>query len=82
MSKKKMTLKERYEAAKASKPKPEPTPAQAFVQRCMEACKVSENTVRGWLCGARTPDALAKEALAHEFNCTAEELFAQEGGKQ
>ncbi len=76
------TLKERYEEAKASKPQ---TPAQVFIQRCMDAAKVSENTVRGWLCNSRRPDALAQEALAIEFGCTAEELFPvqmEEGGQQ
>ena len=70
---KKMTLKERYEEAKNSKPSP--TPAQVFIQRCMEATKKSENTVRGWLCGSRTPEALEREALAKEFGCTVDELF-------
>lgn len=69
----KKTFKERYEEAKAEKQTP--TPAQVFIQRCMDACKVSENTVRGWLCNSRRPDALAQEALAREFGCTAEELF-------
>ena len=66
------TLKERYEAAKAEKQTP--TPAQVFIQRCMEATKKTENTVRGWLCGSRTPEKLEREALAREFGCTAEEL--------
>lgn len=76
---KKMTLKERYEEAKNSKPSP--TPAQVFIQRCMDACHVTENTVRGWLCGSRKPDTLAQEALAKEFGCTAAELF-EEGGEK
>lgn len=75
------TLKERYEEAKNSKPSP--TPAQVFIQRCMDACHVTENTVRGWLCNSRKPDALAQEALAKEFGCTVDELFpSEEGGKQ
>lgn len=78
---KKMTLKERYEEAKASKPSP--TPAKQFIERCMAAAKVTENTVRGWLCNSRRPDALAQEALAKEFGCSVEELFpAEEGGAE
>lgn len=81
MTQKAMTLKERYEEAKNSKPSP--TPAQVFIQRCMDACHVTENTVRGWLCNSRKPDALAQEALAKEFGCTADELFpTEEGGQQ
>jgi transcriptional regulator with XRE-family HTH domain len=41
----------------------------------MDACHVTENTVRGWLCNSRKPDALAQEALAKEFDCTVDELF-------
>lgn len=82
MNNTKKTLKERYEEAKAQDQKPKPTAAMRFIQRCMEAAKVSENTVRGWLCNSRKPDALAQEALAKEFGCTADELFpTEEGGK-
>lgn len=72
----KMTLKQRYEAER-EKDK-QTTAAKQFVLRCMEATKKSENTVRGWLCGSRTPGTLEREALAREFGCTAEELFPTE----
>ena len=68
-----MTFQELYAATKAEKQTP--TPAQIFIARCMEACKVSENTVRGWLCNSRRPDALAQEALAKEFGRPVDELF-------
>lgn len=68
-----MTLKEMYEAER-EKDK-QTTAAKQFILRCMEATKKSENTVRGWLCGSRTPEALEREALAREFGCTADELF-------
>ena len=68
-----MTFQDLY-AVEKEKDK-QTTAAKRFILRCMEACKVSENTVRGWLCNSRRPDALAQEALAKEFGCTAEELF-------
>jgi hypothetical protein len=68
-----MTFKKLYEMER-EKDK-QTTAAKQFILRCMEATKKSENTVRGWLCGSRTPEKLEREALAREFGCTAEELF-------
>ena len=63
----KMTFQERYYEEKVA--------AKVFLLRCMRAAKVKEATVRCWLCGTRTPDALAKDALAKEFGVPVEELF-------
>lgn len=63
----KMTFTEKYQEEKVA--------AKVFLLRCMRAAKVKEATVRCWLNGSRTPDALAKDALAKEFGVTVEELF-------
>lgn len=72
-----MTFKEIYDIEKAKK-QPAETPARAFIRRVMDAAKVSEQTVRSWLCGSRNPDRLAKEAIATEFGRPVDELFPAE----
>lgn len=49
--------------------------AKAFIERAAKATKRSETTVRMWLCGKQSPDALAQDALAKEFGTTADALF-------
>lgn len=52
-----------------------PTPRQVFLSEVAELTKKSEATVRQWLSGNQSPDALTQEVLAKHFNTTPQELF-------
>lgn len=67
-----MTLTERYEQIKAEMPM---SPARAFLLEIADVTKKSELTVRRWLSGESTPDALTQEVLAKHFNTTPDTLF-------
>lgn len=68
-----MTLTEMYESAKAQVKAT--TPAAAFIKEVAEVTKKSELSVRRWIAGDATPDALTQEVLARHFNTTPDALF-------
>lgn len=65
-----MTLTQMYEKAKS-----QPTPAAAFIKEVTEVTKKSELSVRRWIAGDATPDALTQQVLAKHFNTTPAILF-------
>ncbi|MCC8119450.1 MAG: hypothetical protein LIP09_12000 [Bacteroidales bacterium] len=77
MAKQKKTtknLKEIYEQV-GQQPK-EPTPKAKFVSDLAAVCKVSENTVRGWLSNNYKPDSqLVREQAAKFLNADINTLF-------
>lgn len=50
-------------------------PKTQWVKRLAELCKVHPQTVRGWLAGTYTPDALRKSIISKELGVPEEELF-------
>lgn len=58
-----MTFKDLY-----LREKEKPTPAQSFIEDIAELTKRSANTVRMWLQGKQTPDALAQSLIAEKFD--------------
>lgn len=78
----KMTLQERYQAAKKEDRRAlkeweakRPKEAAKLVRRLAEACRTKEGTVKNWILGYRKPDDLAKQAMAKELKTTVDELF-------
>lgn len=68
--KKAMTLAEVYEALpKVASPKAE------FIARLAAVTYRSENAVRMWVSGARTPDILTQNVISQELGIPASELF-------
>ncbi len=55
-----------------------PTPAQEFVSEVAKITHRTENTVRMWLSGQQTPDALAQSIIAEHFNVSVTTLFPKE----
>jgi len=50
-------------------------PKTVWVKRMAEICKVHTSTVRCWLAGTQTPDALKTSLLAKELGVKETELF-------
>jgi len=67
---KKMTFKDLY-----LQEKEKPTPAQTFIEDIAELTKRSVNTVRMWIQGKQTPDALAQLQIAEKYNIDISSLF-------
>lgn len=67
------TFKQIYEGV-AKRP-PLPTPRKEFLRRIAELTKKSETTVKMWVIGRQTPDALTQSVLAKEFGIPAHILF-------
>jgi hypothetical protein len=55
--------------------KSKPTPAQEFVSEVAKITRRTETTVRMWLSGQQTPDALAQSIIAEHFGVNADYLF-------
>ena len=55
--------------------KSKPTPAQEFVSEVARITRRTETTVRMWLSGQQTPDALAQSIIADHFGVNADSLF-------
>ena len=55
--------------------KSKPTPAQEFVSEVAKITRRTENTVRMWLSGQQTPDALAQSIIAEHFGVNVDYLF-------
>lgn len=68
------SFKEIYEAL----PSQRCSPRGAFVRRIAAATKKSVPTVRNWLCGQGTPDALTQAAIARELKVDVTGLFPAE----
>lgn len=64
------TFKELYEETKKQQ-----SASQIFIRDVAQACCKSENTVRMWLTGRQTPDALTQQVLAAKFKTTPKKLF-------
>ena len=69
---KQMTFKDLY-----LREKEKPTPAQSFIVDIAELTKRSANTVRMWLQGKQTPDALAQSLIAEKFDIDVSTLFPE-----
>ncbi len=67
-----MTFKDLY-----LREKEKPTPAQSFIEDIAELTKRSANTVRMWLQGKQTPDALAQSLIAEKFDIDVSTLFPE-----
>ena len=71
----KKSLQELYNETKN-----QPTPGQLFVADVAKiACK-SETTVRMWLAGKQTPDALTQTVIANAYNVDVNYLFPSRHG--
>jgi transcriptional regulator with XRE-family HTH domain len=70
MVKNKISLRSLYEIAKR-----QATPGQMFIDRVSKVTQRSPSTVRMWLSGQQYPDSLARQAIANEFNVSADGLF-------
>lgn len=66
----KITFKDLY-----LREKEKPTPAQSFIEDVAELTKRSVNTVRMWIQGKQTPDALAQSQIAEKYNIDMSTLF-------
>lgn len=55
--------------------KEKPTPAQAFIESVAALTMRSTGTVRMWLQGTQTPDALAQSRIAEKFGIPVSALF-------
>lgn len=64
-----MTFKQIYEGLDATPPKTK------FIRRIANATMKSEQTVKMWLCGRQTPDALTQSVIAKELGVQQEQLF-------
>lgn len=53
------------------------SPRKAFVKKVAKATMKSEQTVRCWLYGFRTPDALAQSTIARLLKVPAKSLFPE-----
>lgn len=65
-----MTFGERYKALKDVQ-----TPMQEFVSHYAELTHRSENAIRMYISGERTPDALVQEVISKDMGVPAEILF-------
>lgn len=65
-----MTFKEHYEKQKAV-----PTAAGVWIRRIAILTHKSENTVRMWLSGRQTPDALTQAVLEKHLKTDCKNLF-------
>ena len=52
-----------------------PTPAQEFISEVARITKRTTTTVRMWLSGQQTPDALAQSIIADHFGVSINSLF-------
>lgn len=52
-----------------------PTPRQAFITEVARITKKAETTVKQWINGIQTPDALTIDTIAKHFDCDPETLF-------
>lgn len=52
-----------------------PTPRQAFIAEIARITKKSETTVKQWVNGIQTPDALTRHVIANRLKCDPETLF-------
>ena len=68
-----MTEKTFYDLYNEQKSKP--TPAQEFVSEVAKITRRTETTVRMWLSGQQTPDALAQSIIAEHFGVNVDYLF-------
>ncbi len=55
--------------------KEKPTPAQAFIENIAALTMRSTGTVRMWLQGTQTPDALAQSRIAEKYGVSVSALF-------
>lgn len=55
--------------------KSKPTPAQEFVSEVAKITRRTETTVRMWLSGQQTPDALVQSIIAEHFGVNVDYLF-------
>ena len=55
--------------------KSKPTPAQEFIIEVARITKRTTTTVRMWLSGQQTPDALAQSIIAEHFGVSITSLF-------
>lgn len=55
--------------------KSKPTPAQEFISEVAKITRRTETTVRMWLSGQQTPDALAQSIIAEHFGVNVDYLF-------
>lgn len=55
--------------------KSKPTPAQEFISEVARITKRTTTTVRMWLSGQQTPDALAQSIIAEHFGVSITSLF-------
>lgn len=58
--------------------KSKPTPAQEFISEVARITKRTTNTVRMWLSGQQTPDALAQSIIAEHYGVSINTLFPKE----
>lgn len=52
-----------------------PTPRKEFIRRIADLTKKSETTVKMWVIGRQTPDALTQSVLAKELGVPETVLF-------
>ena len=52
-----------------------PTPAQSFISEVADLTHRSEVTIKMWLLGKQTPDALTQEVIANHFHTDINSLF-------
>lgn len=71
----KVSFAELYAEHKALREAPPITPAQAFINEVAEVTHKATGTVRMWIMGKQTPDALAIQTIANHFNVNPETLF-------
>ena len=50
-------------------------PKKALIDRLAKATKKHPQTVKGWIYGAYTPDALTQDVISKELNIPVAELF-------
>lgn len=68
-------MEEKTFAALYNERKAMKTPAQEFVAEVASITRRNETTVRMWLSGQQTPDALAQSVIADHFGVSVNGLF-------
>ncbi len=68
-----MTFKDYYN--ELPKPTKRPAPKTEFINKVMDICRVSEQTVRMWLQGTRGPSAIYRKIISEYLNIPEKELF-------
>ena len=69
-----MTFKAIY-AQERAKDKGHPIPSRMFIENIAKMTRRSSTTVKCWLYGTQTPDALAMSILVKKFGISENELF-------